>query len=110
MKCLPNLVTRLRLTCATGFVWLLANGCFGGDSSAGGSANPPPPPPPPPTTGVGGLWSGAMWWDAKDGFPGGAQNVRLLVTDTGEFRMMLYADTDKYFATDSEQLRELQYC
>ena len=84
---------------------LAASGCFGGgDSSEGGTANPPPPPPPPPTTGVGGLWSGAMWWDPKDGFPGGAQNVRLLVTDTGEFRMMLYPDVDKYFATDSEQI------
>lgn len=88
-----------------GIALLTASGCFGGgDSSEGGTANPPPPPPLPPTTGVGGLWSGAMWWDPKDGFPGGAQNVRLLVTDTGEFRMMLYPDVDNYFAPDSEQI------
>ena len=45
-----------------------------------------------------------MWWDPKDGFPGGSQNVRLLVAETGEFRMMLNPDMDRYFASDSEQV------
>ena len=40
----------------------------------------------------------------EDGFPGGAQNVRLLVAETGEFQMTLYPDVDHYFAADSEQV------
>src|SRR5687768_11976976 len=105
MRCLPSSVPRLRLAGVTGFIWLLASSCFsGGDSAESGIQNPPPPPPPPPISAVGGLWSGAIWWDPKDGFPGGAQNVRLLVAETGEFRMMLYPDMDKYFASDSEQV------
>ena len=43
-------------------------------------------------------------WDPKDGFPGGAQNVRLLVAETGEFQTTLYPDFDHYFAADSEQV------
>lgn len=97
---------KLKLAGAIGIVLLTASGCFGGGVSNGDGSNPPPPPPPPPppTSAVGGLWSGAMTWDAKDGFPGGAQNVRLLVAETGEFRMMLYPDVDRYFAPDSEQI------
>jgi hypothetical protein len=52
----------------------------------------------------GGLWSGALWWEPKDGFPGGAQNVRLLVAETGEFRLLLYPHVDQYFAAQNEQI------
>jgi hypothetical protein len=88
---------------------ITASGCFGGGGSSNGGANPPtlppPPPPPPPTTGQGGLWSGAVQWAPRDGFPGGALNVRALIAETGEFRMMLYEDFDlDYFASQGEQI------
>ena len=97
-------LVRVKSSGAIVIALLTASGCFGGGESNGDGSNSPPPPPPPPVSFVGGLWSGAMWWDPKDGFPGGAQNVRLLVAETGEFRMMLYPDVDQYFAADSEQI------
>jgi len=95
-----------KLAGVTAIALLSVSGCFGGGESSEVGSNPPPPPPPPPTPtlNVGGLWSGAISWDPKDGFPGGAQSVRLLVAETGEFRMTLYPDFDHYFATDSEQV------
>lgn len=95
---------RLSLAGLIGALVLTASGCFSGGESDGSGSNTPPLPPPPPPAFVGGLWTGALWWDPRNGFPGGAQNVRLLLAETGEFRMMLFPDVDNYFATGSEQV------
>jgi hypothetical protein len=98
---------KLKFVGLIGAILLSASGCSGGGESNGGGSNPqppPPPPPPPPTSAVGGLWSGAIFWDSKDGFPGGAQNVRLLVAETGEFQMTMSPDMDTFFAAGSEQV------
>lgn len=91
---------------------ITTSGCAG--SGTGGNADrnvlPPPlpqaPPPPqlPSPSFSGGLWSGALWWEPNAGFPGGAQNIRLLVAETGEFRLVLYPHTDQYFAARNEQI------
>ena len=85
---------------------VVAGGCFGGGSSGDGGSTPPPPPPPPPPPGAtpGGLWSGAISWDPRNGFPGGALNVRALVAETGEFRLVLYPNVDVYFGSQNEQV------
>jgi hypothetical protein len=83
---------------------ITASGCFGGGDSGNGGLNPLPPPPP-SLLQQGGLWSGVVQWAPRDGFPGGALNVRALIAETGEFRMMLYEDFDlDHFASQSEQI------
>jgi len=95
----------LKLTGLIGACLLTVGGCFGGGDSVDDSSNPPPPPPPPPTTSaLGGLWSGAVFWDPKDGFPGGALNARALITETGEFRIVLSEDVEQYFGGQNEQI------
>ncbi len=82
---------------------LTVNGCNGGSDAGDGVATPPPPPPPVSAVG-GGLWAGAVFWDPRNGFPGGALNVRALVAETGEFRMVLYEDIEQRFNAQSEHI------
>lgn len=83
---------------------LLTSGCFGGGGSGGDDVAQPPPPPPPPGAGFGGLWSGAIGWEPRNGLPGGVMNVRGMVAETGEFRLVLYPDAVSYFGGDNEQI------
>jgi hypothetical protein len=86
-------------------VLVAASGCLGGGNGNGGvpTANPPPPPPS-PSGGVGGLWTGAITWGPNAAFPGGALNVRALMTETGEFRWILSGTSEQFFGPESEQV------
>ena len=91
------------IRCSRGLLLIALSGCSGGGDSSEGTSTLPRPPPP-PTSGVGGLWSGAVFWEPRDGFPGGALNARALMAETGEFRIVLYEDFDQYFDTRNQQI------
>jgi hypothetical protein len=84
---------------------LVVQGCGGnGDSSSPGVGSAPPPPPPPVRYGIGGLWTGALFLEARPPYAGGAMNVRALVAETGEFRLVLAEDIEQWFTSQSEQM------
>jgi hypothetical protein len=88
---------------------LMAGGC-GGDGGGTGGVDPPPPaanpppPPLPPTRSIGGLWSGGLSWEPRNGLPGGAVNVRGLVAETGEFHWVLAEPSEEFFGSRNEQI------
>jgi hypothetical protein len=102
------------------FVALLAGSIFGihgcgggGQADSGGAQGVPPPTVPPPPAGtpvtrsIGGLWSGGLWWDASAPWPAGATIARVLVAETGEFRIVMTSDPDgdeALFTNESEQI------
>jgi hypothetical protein len=74
---------------------------------------PPPTVPPPPagipvTRSIGGLWSGALTWGASAPWPAGAMVARVLVAETGEFRIVMTSDSnwemETLFSNQSEQI------
>jgi hypothetical protein len=90
-----------------GLLLITLSGCSGGGGSSTDTSNPASSPAPhaAPSSDVGGLWSGAVFWDPKDGSPGGALNARAMIAETGEFRMVLYEDVyDDYFGPRNQQV------
>jgi hypothetical protein len=83
---------------------LMAGGCGGNGGDSGGGAPRPPASTPPSGSHLGGLWSGALRWEPKNGFPGGALNVRGLVDETGEFQWVLAEDPEQFFGSQNEQI------
>ena len=95
---------KLKLAWSITALLLAASGCFGGSDSDDDGSNLPSLQPPPPGSMVGGLWSGMVEWEPKNGFPGGTLSVRALVSETGEFRWVLYDGDDDYFSDSNEQV------
>jgi hypothetical protein len=106
------------------FVTLLAasilgvQGCGGGGGggadSGGAQVVPPPTVQPPPaatpvTRSIGGLWFGSLKWGASAPWPADANWARILVAETGEFRIVMTSASDPnweetLFSNQSEQI------
>src|SRR5262245_47804547 len=95
----------LRVGLLIAFALTATSGCGGSGSGSGGApiGGPPPPPPPSEPETIGGIWTGAITWEPTPPFPGGALNVRALMTETGEFRWVVSEEAE-VFGQHSEQI------
>jgi hypothetical protein len=105
-----------RLIVKKQFVTLLAASILGGQGCGGGGGDDVAPPatvPPPPagtqvTRSIGGLWFGGLTWGASAPSPAGATVARILVAETGEFRIVMTSDPnwemETLFSNQSEQI------
>ena len=62
------------------------------------------PLPSPRNSAVGGLWTGALWWDDGSVHSGSGLNVRAMIAETGEYRLVLYEALEQRFTGQSEQV------